>query len=109
MKEDFIHPLLISLCTLAHALWPLERMCSVTVRWTMVHHLPSGARWLSSSSSDEELKAEFIHSPLPQWKFLPAGWGLLGGSLEDLDERPLPPGEVTVLPCSRSLSMVVTE
>ena len=85
-------------------------MCSVTVRWTMVHHLPSGARWLSSSSSDEELKAEFIHSPLPQWTSLPVGWGLLeGGSLEDLDERPLPPGEVTVLPCSRSLSMVVTE
>ena len=77
----------------------------------MVHHLPSGApvAVIVILGSDEELKAEFIHSPLPQWKFLPVGWGLLGGSLEDLDERPLPPGEVTVLPCSRSLSMVVTE
>ena len=32
--------------------------------------------------------------------------GTAGG---DLEEWPLPPGEVTVLPCSRSLRMVVTE
>ena len=35
--------------------------------------------------------------------------GTAGGIFGGPDERPLPPGEVTVLPCSRSLSMVVTE
>ena len=75
----------------------------------MVHHPPSGARWLSSSSSDEELKAEFIHSPLSQWKALPAEQGLLGGGSLEMLGVSLPPSEVTVLPCSRSLHMVVTE
>ena len=43
VKDDFIHLLFISLCILAHTLWPFWENVFGTLRCTIVHHLPSGA------------------------------------------------------------------